>query len=67
MKVKWQDKVTASGISLAGSTGVDQEGLLLGTQIVAGPQGEMGVLFVVRRLHDNAVVIMPSVNCQFVE
>lgn len=66
-RIKWSDKVTESGIELAGNAGVDRTGLILSAQLVAaGPNGETVVLFIVRR-DDNKTVVVPEPMIEYVD
>ena len=68
--VKWQEKVTESGIQIAGPSTIDRVGEVLSSQAFPMQNGgQIGfmVAFIVRRLPDNKILVIDGNNCEWSE
>ena len=66
-RVSWEDKVTETGIQLAGSSSIARSGVILAGILVPYDQNSMGPAFIVKRDGDQLVTIIPTHLCKFLE
>lgn len=68
--VKWQERQTESGIQIAGPSTIDRTGEVLATQACPmqnGSQIGFMLVFVVRRLPDNKILVVDGNTCEWTQ